>query len=80
MGGLDPGENHIRGVVLFQVMRNLVEGSARVQVPRAGAGTRAAGMRSDARRVQAKAKGHGHGQGGYLWSRLRSRSRSRIRL
>ena len=54
MVGLDHGENCIRGVVLFQVMRNLVEGSARVRVPRTGAGTRATGMRSDARRVQAK--------------------------
>ena len=44
MGDLDPKENHIRGVVLFQVMRNLIEGSARVRVPRAGAGMRAAGM------------------------------------
>ena len=32
MEGLDGGENHIRGVVLFQMMRNLVEGSARVRV------------------------------------------------
>ena len=45
MGDIDPGENHIRSVVLFQVMRNLVEGSARVRGPRTGAGTRAAGMR-----------------------------------
>ena len=52
MGGLDRGETHIRGVVSIQVMRNLVEGSARV--PKIGAGTRATGMRSDARRVQAK--------------------------
>ena len=73
MRGLDPGENHIRSVVLFQVMRNLVEGSARVRVPRTGIGTRAPGMRSNARQVQAKAEGHGHGQGGC--SRLRSRSR-----
>ena len=30
MRGLDYGENHIRSVVLFQVMWNLVEGSTRV--------------------------------------------------
>ena len=54
MEGLDHGENHICGVVLFQVMWNLVKGSARVRVPRTGAGIRAARMRSDARRVQAK--------------------------
>ena len=56
MGDLDPGENCIRGVVLFQVMRNLVEGSARVRVPRTGAGTRATRMWSDARWVQAKSR------------------------
>ena len=51
--GLNPGENHIHGVVLFQVMWNLVEGSARVLVLRTGAGTRATGMQSEARWVQA---------------------------
>ena len=56
MDGLGHGENRIRGVVLFQVMRNLVEGSTRVRVPRTGAGTRATGMRSGAMRVQAKSR------------------------
>ena len=63
MGGLDHGENHIRDVVLFQVIRNLVEGSSRVQVPRTGVETRATGMRSDARQVQAIVGGHNHGRG-----------------
>ena len=54
MEGLDHRENHICSVVLFQVMWNLIKGSARVRVPRIGVGTRAAGMRSDARQVQAK--------------------------
>ena len=56
MGDLNHRENHTRSIVLFQVMRNLVEGSARVRVPRTGAWTRATGMRLDARRVQAKSR------------------------
>ena len=49
----DHGENHIRGVVfLFQVVRKLVEGSARVRVVRTGAETLATGIWSNARRVQ----------------------------
>ena len=56
MEGVGHGENRIRGIVLLQVIRNLVKGSARVRVPRIGAGTRATGMRSDAMRVQAKSR------------------------
>ena len=79
---LHHGENHIRSVVLFQVMWNLVEGSTRVRVPRTGAGTRAAGMWSDARQVQAKPRvpviiKAGVRSRGWLRSRLRIRLFSR---
>ena len=63
MVGLDYRENHIHGVVLFQVMHNLIEGSSRVRVIGTGTGTRATRMRSDARQVQAIVGGHDHGQG-----------------
>ena len=64
MEGLDRGENHIRGVVTFQVMRNLVEGSARVRVSKDRG--RDKGNR-DAVGCQAgpsQAEGRGQGQGG----------------
>ena len=53
MEGLDHGENHIRGVVFIsgdvEPYRRFRQGSS----SKDRAGTRATGMRSDARRVQA---------------------------
>ena len=47
--GLEYRDNHIHGVVLFQVMRNPLEGFANVRVSGIGIGTRATRMRSDTR-------------------------------
>ena len=71
IGGLDHSENHIRDVVLFQAMRNLLEGSAKVRVSGAGAGTRTTRMRSVARWVDAKFEDHGHSRVGCSGSRSR---------
>ena len=64
MRGLDHGENHIRSVVLFQVMWNLVKGSARVSSSkdrgRDKGNQDVVGCQAGPNHIE----GQGHGQGG----------------